>query len=150
MNSCLRGLRGANAQGRPGAADAAWHVLQIQDDEAVRVALYAGEADALPAAAAGDVGMVYAHVDGAVGENQAGVLCGVAVDVRDEAAGWVGVNEEGEFVEEGGRGTVVVFEDVGGHAGGREAQDGEESRPDVHLGLIQLPSRNKRSVRSIQ
>lgn len=90
MNSCLRGLRGANAQGRPGAADAAWHVLQIQDDEAVRVALCAGEADALPAAAAGDVGMVYAHVDGAVGENQAGVLCGVAVDVRDEAAVWSG------------------------------------------------------------
>jgi hypothetical protein len=54
------------------------------------------------------------------------------------------------LVEEGGRGAVVVFEDVGGHAGGREGQNGEESRPDVHFGLIQLSSRNKRSVSSIQ
>lgn len=108
---------------------------QVQDDEAVRVALCAGNADALPAAAAGDVGMVYAHVDGTVGSDQAGVLRGVAVDVRDEAAGRVGGREEREFVKEGGRGAVVVFEDVGGHAGGREAQDGKESRPDVHFWL---------------
>lgn len=109
----------------------------------MRVAVCAGDADALPAGAAGDVGMVDAHVDGAAGGDQARVLRGGLVDVRDEAAGGVGAGEEGEFVEEGG-GAVVVFEDVGGHAGAREAeaQDGEESRPDVHFVLIQLSSRN--------
>jgi hypothetical protein len=68
----------------------AWHVCQIENNEAVIVGLCGGDADAVAAPASCDVGGVDADVDCVVlGFVEAGAHGGVVVDVVDVAIGWV-------------------------------------------------------------
>lgn len=89
-----------NVLGRPGATGTTRHVGEVEDEETVIVALFAGDADALTSVV-GDVVVVNAHVDGAVGGgDQATVLGGGTVDILDVAVGWVRQRPEVEVVEE--------------------------------------------------
>jgi hypothetical protein len=126
----------------PHAADAAGHVRDVGDEEAMRVCFVAGDADG--GAAAGWVGRtgIDAHVDLVVGRaHHAGGLRGALRDVRDVAVGGVAAVEEAEEVEEVA-GVVGVaervrrgFGDVRGVPGaralhverGRSAEGGEEA-----------------------
>jgi hypothetical protein len=105
----------------------------------------------LAAGFAGGVGVVDADVDAvaAGGVDQTAAGGGVAVDVADVAIGWVGVlwmlvtlltccvdwtyREEVELVKERVGATVVILETVLGSAElGQQADNGQESRKNVH------------------
>lgn len=96
-----------NLQRRPRSARPPGHVLDIEDEEALCVEDLALEADALASAGAraglvggveGDFGFVVdADVDlGAVGAHVLFGLCGLLVDVFDEAVGGVGALDGGK------------------------------------------------------
>ena len=77
-------------EGGPDPAGGTGHVLEVEDDEAVRVLFLARHADGVAATAGTSFGGVRLDRDDAVVHtDEAGVLGRTAVDVVDVAVGWV-------------------------------------------------------------
>lgn len=76
---------------RPGAAGASRHVGQIQDHQALVVAVLAGQTDAVATVTAGNIVVVHADIDGATGgTDQAVRRGGRVIDIIHVTVGGVG------------------------------------------------------------
>ena len=122
-------------EGGPDAADAAGHVGDIGQEEALVVGFLAGDADALAAGVGGGV-VVDAHVCGvavvADGAYHLVLHCGCVVDVLHESSGGIGFREGGEGVKEVVP-FVVIGESIAGYAHPEEGRKGEEAGESVRI-----------------
>lgn len=106
-------------KGGPDAADAAGHVSDVGEEEAMVVCLVAGDTDALAARVGRGGGVIDAHVGGVTivtdGADHLVLHGGGVVDILHEPGRGVRFGEGGEGIEE-----VVVFvvvgEDIAGYA----------------------------------
>lgn len=105
-------------EGRPGATDAAGHVCDVGDEEAVVEGFLGSDADARPAGGGlgggvnGHVGCIVGAAGGSYQFTGGGCL---VIDVFDEALSRICVCEGGEVAEEGVFG-VVIGENIAGYA----------------------------------
>jgi len=114
----------------PGAAGASGHVSQIQDHQTLSVAVLAGQTEAVATVTAGDIAVVYTHVDGATGgTNQTVGRGGGAIDIVHVAIGGVGFRVKVEHIEKRRVGAIVIHQSVSCDAKlGEKTQSRKECR----------------------